>query len=189
MTSGCTGGLICMEPKNLADLYDLSPLDWERIEARLDEGIPQAPGAGGPDRHTCWLATINPDSSSHVTGVGALWVDGTFWFESGERTRKAINLARDPRCTLSVAMLEFDLVVEATAEKVTDPATVAARAQQWAAGGWPAEVDESGTALTAPFSAPSAGPPPWHVYRLRPRRATAVATVEPGGATRWSFTG
>ena len=37
----------------------------------------------------------------HVTGVGALWVDGSFWFETGERTRKGRNLARDPRCTLA----------------------------------------------------------------------------------------
>jgi hypothetical protein len=40
-------------------------------------------------------------------------------------------------------------------------------------------------ALTAEYSAPSAGPPPWHVYRLTPRTATAVGTVDPGGATRW----
>ncbi|HET9971201.1 MAG TPA: hypothetical protein VFQ68_23400 [Streptosporangiaceae bacterium] len=48
-------------------------------------------------------------------------------------------------------------------------------------------VDETGLALTAEFSAPSAGPPPWHVYRLTPLAATALATVEPGGATRWRF--
>ena len=48
-----------MEGTNLADLYDLPLLEWERIEARLDEGLSQAPGTGGPDRHTCWLATIN----------------------------------------------------------------------------------------------------------------------------------
>ena len=60
-------------------------------------------------------------------------------------------------------------------------------AARWAAGGWPARVDDSGVALTAEFSAPSAGPPPWHVYRLMPRTATAVGTVDPGGATRWRF--
>jgi hypothetical protein len=60
-------------------------------------------------------------------------------------------------------------------------------AARWAAEGWPARVDDTGTALTAEFSAPSAGPPPWHVYRLTPHRATALSTVEPGGATRWSF--
>jgi PPOX class probable F420-dependent enzyme len=176
-----------MEATNLADLYNLPLLDWSGIEARLGEGLSQAPGTGGPDRHTCWLATINPDGSPHVTGVGALWADGCFWFETGRRTRKGRNLARDPRCTLSVAAQEFDLVVEGEASVVTDPATVAGMAARWAAKGWPARPDETGLALTADFSAPSAGSPPWHVYRLTPRAATALRTVDPGGATRWRF--
>jgi Pyridoxamine 5'-phosphate oxidase len=176
-----------MDATNLADLYDLPLLDWARIEARLGQGLTQAPATEGPDRHTCWLATINEDASPHVTGLGALWVDGTFWFETGDGTRKARNLARDARCSLSVATQEFDLIVEGVAEKVTDASTVAAMAKRWADAGWPAQVDESGMALTAEFSAPSAGPPPWFVYRLTPRSATALLTVEPGGATRWRF--
>src|SRR5204863_7048435 len=88
------------------------------------------------------------------------------------------NLARDPRCALSLATEEFDLVVEGEASLVTDPATVADLAARWAAGGWPARVDDTGVALTAEFSAPSAGPPPWHVYRITPKTATALATVE-----------
>jgi PPOX class probable F420-dependent enzyme len=177
-----------MQSTNLADLYKLPLLDWGAIETRLDRGVSQAPEAGGPNRHTCWLATINPDGSPHVTGVGALWTDGSFWFETGERSRKGRNLARDPRCTLSVATHEFDLVVEGEAHRTTDPPTVAAMAKRWSAEGWPARVDETGIALTADYSAPSAGPPPWIVYRLTPHSATALATVEPGGATRWSFT-
>ena len=78
-------------------------------------------------------------------------------------------------------------MVDGVAEQVTDPATVATMAGLWAAQGWPAQVDPSGVALTAEFSAPSAGPPPWSVYRLVADRAVAVATVEPGGATRWRF--
>ncbi len=78
-------------------------------------------------------------------------------------------------------------MVEGEATVVTDPATVAAMAERWAADGWPARVDDTGSALTAEFSAPSAGPPPWHVYRLTPRTATALGAVDPGGATRWQF--
>ena len=180
-----------MEARNLADLYDLPIVDWALVRDRLDQGIDQAPGtapgAEGPNRHTCWLATINPDGSPHVTGVGALWVDGEFWFETGEGSRKGRNLAGDARCTLSVATFGFDLVVEGDALPVRDPATVAAMAARWAAQGWPCRVDESGTALTADYSAPSAGPPPWVVYRLVPRAATALVTVAPGGATRFRF--
>ncbi|EID17582.1 pyridoxamine 5'-phosphate oxidase-like protein [Mycobacterium xenopi RIVM700367] len=78
-------------------------------------------------------------------------------------------------------------MVEGTAHLITDPAIVAAMAARWAAEGWPARVDDSGRAITAEFSAPSAGAPPWFVYRLAPRAATAVGTVDPGGATRWRF--
>jgi PPOX class probable F420-dependent enzyme len=172
--------------KNLAELYDLGPVDWERIVTGLDAGFPQAPGQGGPNRHTCWIVTLNPDGSPHVTGIGALWHDGTFWFETGETTRKGRNIARDPRCSLSLATHGFDLVVDGEAEMVTDPDRVAELAALWAED-WPCRVDESGTALTADFSAPSAGPPPWRVYRIDIERATALETVEPGGATRWTF--
>ena len=177
-----------METKNLAELYELPPVDWSSIRAGLDaDDITQAPGTGGPDRHNCWLATINPDGSPHVNGIGAQWHDGAFWFETGDGTRKARNLARDPRCTLSVSAHEFDLVVEGEAQKVTDPPTVAAMAARWAAEGWPARVDETGRALTAEFSAPSAGPPPWFVYRVTPRAATALSVIGTGGATKWTF--
>jgi hypothetical protein len=44
-----------------------------------------------------------------------------------------------------------------------------------------------GDALTAPFSAPSAGPPPWHLYRLEFTKVFGVAGQEPHGATRWRF--
>ena len=176
-----------VETKNLADLYDLPPVDWAAITAPLDQGVTQAPDTGGPDRHTIWLTTINTDGSPHVTSLGALWVDGTFWFVTGERTRKGRNLARDPRCAIAVATRESDLVVEGDAQQVTEPPTVAAMAERWAAGGWPCRVDETGRAITAPYSAPSAGPPPWFVYRITPQSATAVSAVEPGGATRWRF--
>ncbi len=185
MNSGAPGRPTSMKATNLADLYGLPLIDWSRIEARLERGVTQGPGTGGPDRHTCWLATINDDGSPHVTGVGALWVDGAFWFETGTGTRKGRNLARDPRCTLSVATSQFDLIVEGEAQRVTDAATVAAMAEHWVSAGWPARVDNSGTALTAEYSAPSAGPPPWSVYRIDARAATALETVEPGGATRW----
>jgi hypothetical protein len=174
-----------MKAKNLAELYDLPLLDWADIETRLDAGLGQAPGSGGPDRHTCWLTTLDADGGPHVTGIGAMWAHGRFWFETGPSTRKARNVARDPRCALSLATAEFDLTVEGTAERVSDPDTVAELAALWAVD-WPVSVDDSGTALTAEFSAPSAGPPPWYVYRITPRAMTALATTGRGGATRWT---
>ena len=187
MTSGGKERLLYMDAKNLAELYDLPIVDWSDIVGRLNAGVPQAPGTGGPDRHTCWLATIDADGRPHVTGIGGFWNEGTFWFQTGPATRKAKNLARDPRCSISVATHEFDLTLEGVAQRVTDPAVVADFAGQAASDGWPARVDDSGVALTADYSAPSAGPPPWFVYRITPHRAVALRTVDPGGATQWTF--
>jgi Pyridoxamine 5'-phosphate oxidase len=175
-----------MEAKNLGDSEGLPLIEWSRIEAQLAEGLTQA-DTGAPTRHTFWLTTINADGSPHVTSVGALWHAGSFWFQTGERTRKAKNIARDARCSMSVATRAFDVMVEGEARRVTDPRIVSEVAALWAAGGWPCRVDDSGTAITADYNAPSVGPPPWFVYQLTPRAATAVGTAETHGSTRWRF--
>src|SRR4051794_35225738 len=179
-----------MEPKTLAAQYELPLVDWSRTTARLDQDdLTQAPGTGGPDRHTCWLATVNADGSPHVTGIGALWLEGTFWFVTGQSSHKGRNLARDNRVAISVAVGDYDTVIEGTAELVTDPAVVAARVKDYNDAGWPCFVDDSGIGLDAPFMAPSAGPAPWSVYRVDITSATAMYCAEPGGVTRWDFTG
>ena len=105
---------------------------------------------------------------------------------AGRRGRAATSLATRA-CTLSLATHEFDLVVDGEAELVTDPPTVAALAAELGrrrAG--PARSTRAASRSPPPFSAPSAGPPPWHVYRIVARSA-ALATVEPGGATASSL--
>jgi hypothetical protein len=176
-----------MDAKNLGTLYDLPTLEWQPIAAKLDAGYTQAPGTGGPNRHTTWIATIDADGSPNVNGIGSLWLDGAFVFETGRTSRKGKNLDRDPRCTISLSLEDFDLVVEGAAELVTDPALVGEVARLFAEDGWPCRVDDSGIALTADFSAPSAGRPPWHVYRVVPQTAMVLSIPEPGGATRFTF--
>jgi hypothetical protein len=176
-----------MDATNLAERYGLPVVDWQRVAARLDQGLDQVPETPGPPHNTCWLATTNDDGSPHLTGVGALWVSGAFYFQTGASTHKGRNLARHPRCSMGVATDQFDLVVDGDAMPVDDPEIVADMAARWAADGWPASVDDTGIAVTAPYSAPSAGPPPWRVYRLIPQQATVVLVAEPGGATRWRF--
>jgi hypothetical protein len=78
-------------------------------------------------------------------------------------------------------------VIDGIAEHVTDRAAIARAAKAWADGGWPVEPDPSGPGITAPFNAPSQGPPPWDVYRIEPRSATVVLGIEPGGLTRFTF--
>ncbi|GAB4085627.1 pyridoxamine 5'-phosphate oxidase family protein [Myceligenerans cantabricum] len=175
-----------MDTHDLATLHDAPEMDWQVVRTQVRAA--SAPGAGGPDRYTWWLTTLNADGSPHTNALGALWHDDAVWFVTGRGTRRGRNLARDPRVTASTSVPEFDLVIEGRAQEITDPATVAAMSARWnEAGGWPCEPDASGTALTAPYSAPSAGAPPWHLYRVATTSAHTVATVEPGGATRWRF--
>jgi len=174
-----------MEIINLGAEDGLPPVDWAKVAEKLDAGSAPAPDAH--NARTTWLATVNEDGSPHVTAVGARWLDGAFWFQTGSRTRKASNVARDARCSISLSIRDADVVFEGEASRVTDPAAVARLAKAWADSGWPAEPDESGSGITAPFNAPSQGPPPWHVYRVEPRSATVVLSTEPGGLTRFRF--
>jgi hypothetical protein len=174
-----------MEIINLGAADGLPPVDWTSMVERLDRRA--APDPEAHNAWTTWLTTINDDGSPHVTPVGALWMDGTFWFQTGDRTHKRSNIARDPRCSVAVSISDADVVVECTATQVTDPAAVARAARAWADIGWPVEPDESGSGITAPFNAPRQGPPPWHVYRIEPRSAVVTAASEPGGLTRFRF--
>jgi hypothetical protein len=174
-----------MEMTNLGAADGLPLVDWNSVTEKLDAGSAPAPDAH--NARTTWLATVNEDGSPHVTAVGAMWLDGTFWFQTGARTRKHRNIARDPRCSISVSILDADLVFEGDAELVTDPDSVARVARAWADDGWPAQPDESGSGITAPFNAPSQGPPPWDVYRVQPRSAVVALGTEPGGLTRFRF--
>lgn len=165
-----------MDQTNL-DIYGHAPLPWSRAAEQLDAAV-------GQDA-THFLATVRPDGRPHVAGVGALWVDGKFYFTSGAGTRKSRNLAEHVDCVISVKLPDLDLVVEGAATKVTHEPTLRRLAERYDAQGWPATVKDG--AFVAPFSAPSAGPPPWDLYEFTPSTAFGVATAEPFGATRWRF--
>jgi hypothetical protein len=153
-------------------------LPWSRPRDLLVNDTPTAD-------LTFFVATVRPDGRPHQAGVGAVWVDDALYFKSGPGTRRARNLAVNPACSVSVRLRGLDLVLEGTAERVTDSPTLERVAAVYRSGGWPATVE--GAALTAPYSAPTAGPAPWDLYRLRLQTAIGVATAEPHGATRWGF--
>lgn len=75
-----------MEITNLGKADGLPRVDWAAVAAGLDAGSAPAPDA--VNFRSTWLATVNQDGSPHVTAVGALWLDGTFWFQTGADTRK-----------------------------------------------------------------------------------------------------
>lgn len=162
------------------DRYGDDPLPWSRPRDVLDAIV--------PSEHITWfLGTTRPDGRPHAAGVGALWHDGDLYFTSGDGTRKSQNLVANPGATFSVRLSGIDLVFAGEANRVTDRPTLDTLVKKFNDGGWPATVE--GDAFTAPFSAPSAGPPPWLLYRFRCDTVYGVATAEPFGATKWRFAG
>jgi len=176
MSDAPAARLTDMETTNL-DIYGHDALAWDRVRAALT-------ASRGP-HVTFFIGTVRPDGVPHAAGVGALWAGESMWFVTGPGTRKARNLAANAACTLSARLPDVDVVFEGRADRITDTPTLERLVAVYNEVGWPAQVD--GDAFTAPFSAPSAGPPPWHLYRFTQHTAFAVATTEPYGATRWRF--
>jgi hypothetical protein len=169
-----------LKPAEVTNLdgYGFPAMPWSRPGDLL------ATGPVGPET-PFFLSTSRPDGRPHAAGIGVAWFDGDLYFTSGPGTRKSRNLATNPASTISARLEGIDLVLDGDATRVVDRPTLEELAGRYREGGWPAEVD--GDAFTAPFSAPSAGPPPWHLYRFTFHTAVGVATAEPYGATRWRF--
>src|SRR6059058_2106945 len=101
--------------------YGILPADegsglipWAEVERRLAVA------------HDYWLATVGPDGAPHVMPVWGLWLDGRVWFSSGLASRKARNLAADPRCAVTTDDARDPVVVQGTAERRTDAAAIEA---------------------------------------------------------------
>src|SRR5277367_582488 len=94
-----------MDIINLGAMDGLPPVNWASVVEKLDAGSTPAPDAH--NARTTWLSTVNEDGSPHVTAVGALWLDGRFWFQTGSaypekpkrRPRSALlDCGVNPRC-------------------------------------------------------------------------------------------
>lgn len=155
----------------LAD--DGSPaLPWDDALAEFTQGA------------TCWLVTTSRDRRPHVVPVLAVVADGAIHVATDPDSRKARNLARTPRATITTSGPRLDLVVEATTVRVDDAALAAVTAAYADSHGW--EVVARNGALHGD-GAPTAGPGPYHVHRLAPTRALAFPTAGDLTPTRWRF--
>ncbi len=52
--------------------------------------------------------------------VWGLWLEARFYFSTGQKSRKARNLAANPRCVICSERAEQAVVVEGVAELVSD---------------------------------------------------------------------
>jgi hypothetical protein len=166
-----------IETTNLDRIYGAPAVPWTFPLELLEGGaFKSAPSV--------FLATVRPDGRPHAAGIGAAWHDGDLYFQTGPQTQKARNVAANPACTIAASLPGIDLVFEGEAQHVTDAPTLEAVAAVYRDGGWPVQVE--GDAFVAPYSAPSGGPPPWHLYRVTVHTVFGVGG-DPAGATRWRF--
>lgn len=158
------------EPYNAEDS---APTPWSRAASLLESA------------DTYWLATVRPDGRPHVVPILAVWVDGTLLFVASDTSRKAADLARDSRCTITTHGNGLDLVVDGDAAKVTDEALI-----QRVADAYASKYDWHVTVRNRAFhaeGAPTAGPPPYFVYTVTPSTTFGFPSDGMLTPTRWRF--
>lgn len=118
---------------------DATPTDWPTTRRILE------------DAQLSWITTVRADGRPHVTPLVAVWLDDAAHFTTGPDEQKARNLARNPSVVLTTGCNTWDrgtdVVVEGTATRVTDAATLGRLAAAWRTkwdGQWEFEVDADG---------------------------------------------
>jgi hypothetical protein len=136
-----------------------------------------------------WLTAIRPDGHPHVRPVFAVWSGGSLYSTTSSTARKTAFVAHDPRCVLTASTDGLDIVYDALATRVTDAATLEQVAEVYREKyGWPVQPVDA--AFHAPFGAPSAGPPPYLLFRYDPITVHGLGTADDtySRSTRWDFT-
>jgi len=161
-------------------------------ELLVDEDGPAMPWAEArqrvADARSYWLATVHPTGRPHVRPVLAVWADGGLYSSSSPLAQKGRNLAADGRCTLTARTDGLDLVIEATAARIDDDASLQRAADLYREKyEWPVTIRDG--AFDAPYGAPTAGPPPYGLFRLSPTVVFGFGTDDEHAprTTRWRF--
>jgi hypothetical protein len=133
-----------------------------------------------------WLATSSTGGGPHVRPVLAVVLDEVAYFVANAASRKARNLALSAVASLSTAVDDAHLVIEGTASIERDPAALERVAHAYASKyAWHVRVQHG--AFDADYGAPTAGPPPYDVYALRPHTVYAFGVTEHFSPTRYRF--
>jgi nitroimidazol reductase NimA-like FMN-containing flavoprotein (pyridoxamine 5'-phosphate oxidase superfamily) len=152
----------------------MTGISWERATSSLR------------DADTYWLATVRPDGRPHAVPVVAVWLDEALHFVASPTSRKARNLAADPHLVITTRAPGVDLVVEGTVTKVGDEPTLHRVARAYATKyRWPVEVRDG---AFHGEGAPTAGPPPYEIYRVRATTVFGFPTEEATRPATWRFT-
>lgn len=130
-----------------------------------------------------WISTVRGDGRPHVTPLPAVWLDGALHLCTGTEEQKTKNLRSEPRCVLTTGRNDLhgglDVVVEGTAERLTDVAKLRRLADLWKSRlDWDFQVgdgvfhDEEGRTA--------------HVFAVEPEKVLAFGK-DPYSQTRYRF--
>lgn len=165
------------EDHTLQPVDDDTTIDWTELVDRLSGG------------GTFWLTTINSASRPHTRPVLAVIVNGALVIASSATAAKTTALRAAGPTSIATSTDGLDIIWAGTSQPITDPTELASvTAAYQSTYGWP--VDTTEDALTAPYGAPTAGPPPYEAFRIEPATVHAIGTDEPftGCSTKWTFT-
>jgi Pyridoxamine 5'-phosphate oxidase len=65
-----------------------------------------------------WIATARPDGTPHLMIIWGMWLDEGFWFSTGSTSRKARNLAANPKCVIGTDNAAKAVILEGTSELI-----------------------------------------------------------------------
>jgi general stress protein 26 len=151
---------------------DAAATDWARAQSVLT-------GAA-----IYWLSTVRADGRPHVTPVIAVWRDGAIHFCTGPDEQKSHNLAANSNVVVTTGKNDWaglDVVVEGSAERVTDDGALRDLAAAWEnkyGRDWHFDVADGAFRHDAGTA---------DVFTVVPAKAYAYDRDEPGGATRYRF--
>jgi general stress protein 26 len=84
---------------------------------------------------TFWVTTVRSDGRPHVTPLVAVWHDDALFFCTGPTEQKAVNLRTNQQVVLTTGCNTWDkgldVIVEGTAQRVTDEAKLRLLAKAW----------------------------------------------------------
>src|SRR5947209_8303850 len=87
-------------------------LSWEETRERLVSS------------RNYWVATTQPGGRAHVAPVWGLWMEEAFYFSTDPSSRKGRNLAARPDVVVHLESGDDVVIVEGTAERVTEQAVL-----------------------------------------------------------------
>ncbi len=145
-----------------------------------DEGTGLLPWQWAEERlvssRNYWVVSLWPDGRPHAMPVWGLWHERAFWFSSSKGSRKARNLAADPRCVVTTEDAADPVIMEGSAELVTEPVALATMLAL--------ENAKYDTNYTIDLLDPDVN----SVYRVRPRWAFGLRHDDfTGSPTRWTI--